>query len=201
MPALIPTRFSALITWLGTVPDREAALAATPREALMARFDGPEDEAHGGLTRPSCSRVLKLYKRNTPIRNTRQFSILSAEDLAATAAAMGLDRLDPALLGATMVIEGIPDLSHLPPSSRLQAEGGATLVVDMENRPCVLPAKPIEAAHPGFGKRFKTAAKGRRGITAWVEAEGMLRLGQRIVLHVPDQPIWPHLAAARGEIV
>ncbi|PTE20731.1 sulfurase [Cereibacter changlensis JA139] len=201
MPALIPTEFSGLITWLGTVPDRDAALEATPREALMARFEGPEDEAHGGLTRPSCSRVLRLYKRNTPIRNTRQFSILSAEDLAATATAMGLARLDPALLGATMVIEGIPDLSHLPPSSRLQAEGGATLVVDMENRPCVLPAKPIEAAHPGFGKRFKTAAKGRRGITAWVEAEGMLRLGQRIVLHVPDQPIWPHLAAARGEIV
>lgn len=197
MPALIPTAFSGLITWLGTVPDREAALEATPREALMARFEGPEDEAHGGLTRPSCSRVLKLYKRNTPIRNTRQFSILSAEDLAATAAAMGMDRLDPALLGATMVIEGIPDLSHLPPSSRLQADGGATLVVDMENRPCVLPAKPIEAAHPGFGKRFKTAAKGRRGITAWVEAEGMLRLGQRIVLHVPDQPVWPHLDAAR----
>lgn len=197
MPALIPTAFSGLITWLGTVPDREAALEATPREVLMARFEGPEDEAHGGLTRPSCSRVLKLYKRNTPIRNTRQFSILSAEDLAATAAAMGLDRLDPALLGATMVIEGIPDLSHLPPSSRLQADGGATLVVDMENRPCVLPAKPIEAAHPGFGKRFKTAAKGRRGITAWVEAEGMLRLGQRIVLHVPDQPVWPHLDAAR----
>lgn len=197
MPALIPTAFSGLITWLGTVPDREAALEATPREVLMARFEGPEDEAHGGLTRPSCSRVLKLYKRNTPIRNTRQFSILSAEDLAATAAAMGMDRLDPALLGATMVIEGIPDLSHLPPSSRLQADGGATLVVDMENRPCVLPAKPIEAAHPGFGKRFKTAAKGRRGITAWVEAEGMLRLGQRIVLHVPDQPVWPHLDAAR----
>lgn len=197
MPALIPTAFSGLITWLGTVPDREAALEATPREVLMARFEGPEYEAHGGLTRPSCSRVLKLYKRNTPIRNTRQFSILSAEDLAATAAAMGMDRLDPALLGATMVIEGIPDLSHLPPSSRLQADGGATLVVDMENRPCVLPAKPIEAAHPGFGKRFKTAAKGRRGITAWVEAEGMLRLGQRIVLHVPDQPVWPHLDAAR----
>lgn len=173
------------------------SLQAQPVVRLMARFAGPEGEAHGGLTRPSCSRVLAQYQRGTTIRNTRQFSILSAEDLAAIAARMGLADLDPALLGATMVISGIPDFSRLPPSSRLQADGGATLVVDMENRPCVLPAKPIEGAHPGFGKAFKPAAHGRRGVTAWVEAEGVLALGAQVVLHVPDQPVWAHLAEAR----
>jgi hypothetical protein len=197
MPALIPTGFSGIITWLGVVPDRDAALEAQPRVELRAGFDGPEGEAHGGLTRPSCSRVAALYKRNTPIRNARQFSVLSAEDLAAVAAEMGLPALDPALLGATLVISGIPDFSRVPPSSRLQAEGGATLVVDMENRPCTLPARPIENAHPGFGKRFKPAAEGRRGVTAWVEAEGVLRLGQKVTLHIPDQPAWAHLEAAR----
>ncbi len=197
MPALIPTPFTGTISWLGTVPDRDAALESQPLTQLMAGFGGPAGEAHGGLTRPSCSRVAALYPRNTTIRNARQFSVLSAQDLAAIAAAMGLAELDPALLGATLVIDGIPDFSLVPPSSRLQAEGGATLVVDMENRPCTLPAKVIEAAHPGFGKRFKPAAAGRRGVTAWVEAEGMLRLGQRITLHIPDQPVWPHLDMAR----
>ena len=198
MPALIATPFSGTIVWLGTVPDRKAGLTAQARDAVKARFDGPEGEAHGGLTRPSCSRVMPLYARNTPIRNVRQFSILSAEELAEIAVRMGVAALDPALVGATMVIEGIPDLSHLPPSSRLQAEGGTTLVVDMQNRPCVLPAKPIEAALPGFGKAFKTAASGRRGITAWVEREGLLRLGDGVRLHVPDQRAWTHLARARG---
>ncbi len=198
MPALIATPFSGTIVWLGTVPDRRAGLTALGRETVMARFDGPEGEAHGGLTRPSCSRVMPLYARNTPIRNVRQFSILSAEDLAEIAARMGIDRLDPALVGATMVVQGIPDLSHLPPSSRLQAEGGATLVVDMQNRACVLPAKPIEAALPGFGKAFKAAASGRRGVTAWVEREGLLRLGDRVSLHVPDQRAWAHLPQVRS---
>lgn len=190
MPALIPTDHYGTVTWLGLVPDRSAALASTPVKRIEARFSGPEGEDHGGLTRPSCSRVLAQYPRGTTIRNTRQFSVLSAEELAAIAADMGLAQLDPALVGATLVIAGIPDLTHLPPSSRLQAEGGATLVVDMENLPCTLPAKPIEAAHSGFGGRFKAAAKGRRGLTAWVEAEGPLHLGQRIRLHIPAQRPW-----------
>ena len=198
MPALIATPFSGTIVWLGTVPDRRAGLTALGRETLMARFDGPEGEAHGGLTRLSCSRVMPLYARNTLIRNVRQFSILSAEELAEIAARMGVAALDPALVGATMVVQGIPDLSHLPPSSRLQAEGGATLVVDMQNRACVLPAKPIEAALPGFGKAFKAAASGRRGVTAWVEREGLLRVGDLVRLHVPDQRAWTHLPQVRS---
>jgi hypothetical protein len=197
MSALKPTKFIGKITWLGVVADRDAALESASLRELRATFAGPEGEAHGGLTRPSCSRVLGQYPRDTEIRNTRQFSVLSAEDLAAIAAEMGLETLDPALVGATMVIEGIPDFSHLPPSSRLQGEGGATLVVDMNNRPCTLPARPIETRHPGFGKRFKPAANARRGITAWVEREGVFSLGEAIRLHVPDQPVWAHLGVAR----
>jgi hypothetical protein len=197
MPALKPTDFIGEIVWLGSVVDRDAALESVSRSEIYAHFSGPQGEAHGGVTRPSCSRVLGQYKRNTPIRNTRQFSILSAEDLAAIAVDMGLESLDPALLGASMVISGIPDFSHIPPSSRLQAAGGATLVVDMENRPCTLPARPIEIRHPGFGKNFKPTAQGRRGITAWVEAEGRLQLGAKVRLHVPDQPVWTHLGQAR----
>ncbi len=198
MPALIPTAFTATIIWIGRVADRKAALASAPATQMDLTFAGPEGEAHGGVTRPSCSRVMALYPRGTVIRNTRQLSVLSAEDLAAIAADMGLAALDPALTGASLVLEGIPDFSHLPPSSRLQAESGATLVVDMENRPCTLPAKPIEAAHPGHGARFKPAAAGRRGITAWVEREGTLSLGETLRLFIPDQPVWAHLGTARG---
>lgn len=196
MPALVKTGFTGTITWLGTVPDRQAGLPSVQRESLDVGFDGPQGESHGGLTRPSCSRVLGLYPRNTTIRNVRQLSVLGAEDLAAVAAEMGLPTLDPALVGATLVIAGIPDFSHIPPSSRLQAASGATLVVDMENRPCVLPAKPIDAAHPGLGARFKPAAAGRRGVTAWVEREGTLTLGETVTLFIPDQPVWANFDRA-----
>ena len=197
MPVLKPTDHSARIVWLGMVRDRDAALEAEAVARLVASFAGPEGDAHAGLVRPSCSRVTAQYPKGTVIRNTRQFSVLSAEDLAEIAARMGVAALDPALVGATMVVEGIPDFSHVPPGSRLQGASGATLVVDIENRPCTLPARPIEGRHPGYGAKFKAAAQGRRGITAWVEREGVFALGDSIRLHVPDQPVWAHLAEVR----
>ena len=198
MPALKTTQFRGEIVWLGRVADSEADLRAAPMDALELKLGGAVGEHHGGITRPSCSRVLALHPRGTEIANTRQLSVVAAEDLAAIAAAIGLEALDPAMLGASMVLRGLPDLSHLPPSSRLQADSGATLVVDMENRPCVLPGKVIEAAHPGAGRTFKAAAAGRRGVTAWVERSGAVKLGDMLRLFIPDQPVWHHLEAARA---
>ena len=198
MPALIPTSFTARVEWVGTVPDRADSLRAVPGDRLVMGWGGPEGEAHGGRTRPSCSRVTALHPRGTEIANTRQITILDASDLDAVAADMGLEALDPVLMGATLVVRGIPDFTHVPPSSRLQGPDGLTLVVDMENRPCHLPAREIDRDHPGAGAAFKTAARGRRGVTAWVERPGALAPGDELVLFVPDQPVWPHLGAARG---
>lgn len=199
MPALIPTAFAATVTWLGRVTAKPEILSATPLGEFFASFAGVQGEVHSGLVRPSCSRVTALYPLKTEISNTRQISVLSEEELDAIAAEMALERLTPDLLGATMVLRGIPDFSHLPPGSRLQGASGATLVVDMENRPCSLPARAIEHRHPGKGKIFKPAAKGRRGITAWVEREGVLRIGDSVRLFIPDQRPWAHLDAARRD--
>ncbi|SFS21974.1 MOSC domain-containing protein [Yoonia litorea] len=190
MPALAPTGFTGTIVWIGHVPDRDKALSSTKMDTAELTFAGIPGEAHGGLTRPSCSRVVSQYPKGTEIRNTRQLSVVSAEELAEIAADCGLDALDPALVGASLVISGIPDFTHLPPSSRLQIAEGATLVVDMENRPCHLPAKPINAAHAGAGDKFKAAAKDKRGVTAWVEREGKIKIGDAVRLHVPDQRAW-----------
>ena len=194
MPALRPTRLTGTVVWLGRVADRDAALASAPSDRLTLTFAGPKGEAHGGVTRPSCSRVTAQHPKGTTIRNVRQLTAVSVEELAEIASAMGLDTLDPALTGATLAVGGLPDFSHLPPSSRLQAPSGATLVVDMQNRPCHLPADPIDARHPGAGPRFKAAAKGRRGVTLWVEREGDIAVGDPLTLHVPDQRVWAHLA-------
>ncbi|WP_299028721.1 sulfurase [uncultured Sulfitobacter sp.] len=190
MPALVPTDYYGTITWLGVVPERAAGLKAVARDQLSLGFAGPEGENHGGLTRPSCSRVLSQYPRDTEIRNTRQLCVMSAEELAQIAATMGVEALDPSYMGATLVLAGIPDFTHLPPSARLQSESGATIVVDMENRPCMLPAREIEADMPGVGKAIKGAAKDIRGVTAWVEREGVLTLGEKMRLHIPAQRGW-----------
>lgn len=190
MPALRKTDIVGKIIWLGIVSDRDASLRSAPRQELHLDFSGAGEEAHGGLTRPSCSRVLSQYPRNTEIRNTRQLCIVSAEELDAIAAAIGLPSVAPEWIGANVVVRGIPDFTHVPPSSRLQSESGATVTVDMENRPCMLPAPVIEAEAPGAGQGFKSAAKNRRGVTAWVERPGLLQLGDMITLHIPDQRPW-----------
>ncbi|MBV1864350.1 MAG: MOSC domain-containing protein [Rhodobacteraceae bacterium] len=190
MPALIPTEFTGTITYLGHVPDRGVSLSSMPQSEGFASFAGVQSESRGGLTRPSCSRVLSQYPRGTEIRNTRQFSIVCQEELSGIADAMEIDALRPEWLGASMMISGLPDFSHIPPSSRLQTQRGTTLTIDMLNRPCVLPAPVIDAHCPGKGRLFKPAAKGRRGVTAWVEREGIVMVGDDVTLHIPDQRPW-----------
>ncbi|NOD77114.1 MULTISPECIES: MOSC domain-containing protein [unclassified Ruegeria] len=189
MPFLRETEYAAEVVWLGYVPAGQS-LRAEAVQALNLGFDGVKGERHAGVNRASCVRVKNLYSQGTEIRNVRQLSVLSVEELEQIALEMDLDALDPAYLGASIVLKGIPDFSHVPPSSRLQAGGGLTITVDMENAPCVLPGREIEADQPGHGAAFKPAAVGRRGITGWVERPGRIELGDRLALFVPDQPNW-----------
>ncbi|MGA0540887.1 MOSC domain-containing protein [Neotabrizicola sp. VNH66] len=200
MPALIPTDHYGTVTWLGVqlVPVEKLLITAEPVAEMPLTFAGYAPEVHAGLTRPSCSRVLAQHPRGTEICNARQLCLVSQEDMAEVAAELGLADWDHAWVGASVVISGIPDFSHLPPSSRLQGPDGVTLVVDMENRPCQEPAVTIARATDGRGKAFKRAAEGKRGVTAWVEREGTLRPGDRLRLHIPDQPVWAGLEAARS---
>ncbi|MFQ8432614.1 MOSC domain-containing protein [Amaricoccus sp. W119] len=194
MPILRPTGLAGRVVFIGVVRDRATSLRSEALERVSARFEGFEGECHGGLTRPSCSRVSEQYPKGTTIRNTRQVSILSLEEMTATAADIGLDHVDPRLLGANLVLEGLPELTLMPPSSRLIFDSGASLTVDMENGPCAFPAKEIDAEHPGHGARWRAAARGRRGVTAWVEAEGEITIHAIATLHTPPVRLYPPLS-------
>ena len=191
MPALKPTHYTAEVVWLGAVmtDDREELMSSS-RDVLDLTFEGVAGAFHAGLTRPACSRVKSQYARDMPIKNERQLSVISQEDLDAIAAEMGIEAIDPARMGATMVVKGLPDFTHVPPSSRLQAPSGATIAVDMENRPCQFPAKSLRHVHGDDALAFKPAAQNRRGVCAWVAAEGPVAVGDVLTLHIPDQPVW-----------
>jgi MOSC domain-containing protein YiiM len=135
-------------------------------------------------------RVKAQHPEGTEIRNTRQLSILSAEEMAQIAQNIGVEHLDPILLGASIVVEGIPDFTFVTPGSRLQAPDGTTIVIDVENGPCNFPAREIEKDAEGHGKAFKAAARGKRGVTAWIEREGTLSVGDKLRLHIPNQRSW-----------
>ncbi len=159
---------------------------------LNLLFSGPEGDCHTGLTRASDSRTLLLYPRNTEIRNVRQITIVSPEELQAIAKALGVSHIDSSWLGANMLISGIPDLTLLPPSTRIQFPSGATLVVDMENAPCSQVAKVVVQHHGEAGWNFVKAATQKRGVTAWVEREGEVKVGDAATLVLPPNRIYAH---------
>ena len=192
MPILRPTEIYGEVAYLGVVLDRAVTLCSEPRQSLSLTWDGAEGECHGGRTRPSCSRVKLQYERGTEIGNARQLSVLSQEELAAAAADMEIDAIQPEWAGANIVFEGIPDLTKIPPSSRLIFESGASIVNDMENGPCKFVAEEIEKRHPGKGLSFPAKARERRGFCGWVERPGEITIGMKARLHIPPQRHWEH---------
>ena len=168
---------------VNSTPDED--LSSGRVDSVNVSYEGFEGESHSGLTRASCVRVRHQYSQGTEIRNTRQVSILSVEDLAEIAANMGVSDLQPEWVGANLLLSGIPDFSGIPPSTRLIFDSGASLVIDLENSPCKYPGEIIERHHPGFGAKFAKAAVGRRGVTAWVEREGRIETGDAIRVYVP----------------
>lgn len=190
MGMLTPTAIIGRIIWLGLVHDRRRGLSSESVQTFQLTFEGIVGDAHSGLTRSSCVRVKQQFPLGTVVRNTRQVSIVSEEELSAIATGMELEELKPSFLGANMVLAGIPSLTFVPPSSRLIFDDGASIVIDGENRPCKGPAQLIEAANHGKGLSFARHAVGRRGLVGWVERPGKISLGDHAVLHVPPQRMY-----------
>jgi hypothetical protein len=163
----------------------------TPQAQVRATFAGLAGDQHAGLTRKSDSRT-PFYKRGTLIRNERQVTIVSSAELALAAAELSIPQIRPEWIGANLLIDGIPHLTLLPPSSRLFFAGGAVLLVTGENNPCTIAGGAIEQQMgiPGLTQQFPKAAVHRRGITATVERPGLIRLGDRVMIEVYEQSVY-----------
>jgi len=166
-------------------------ITTVARDSVNVSFSGFDGDSHTGLTRESCVRVKRQYKVGTTIRNTRQVSVVSVEELQLIAQNMNIPSLHPEWLGANLCLSGVPEFTKIPPATRLLFGSGACLVVDVENEPCKYPAEIIEQQYPGHSKLFVRSAVGLRGVTAWVEREGEVQRGDTVEVHVPPQRHWP----------
>lgn len=169
------------------------AVESTARDEIMLTYAGVVGDRHEGLTRPSNARE-PWYPRGTPMRNERQISLLSTEELAEVAAALRLDRLEGSWIGANLVVSGIPHFTRLPPRTMLMFPSGATIRIDGDNGPCRKSGKSIVAHHPGRGDvefGFVQAALGKRGLVGWVEREGVIRPGDWVKARTWRQAIYP----------
>lgn len=161
-------------------------------ESLNLGFDGIAGDRHGGPTRRTGGRE-PWYARGTEIRNERQVSILCPDELASVADAMRLPEVRPEWIGGNLLLTGVPNLSWLPSRTLMMFENGASLKVEGDNAPCRQSGRAIAAR---FASRddvetgFVKAARRRRGLVAWVEKPGALRLGERVEIRLPEQWIY-----------
>ena len=128
---------------LGTVTGIYApsldSLVSKPLEYATVKVGGfEEDERHFGVMKKAGPRETQ-YKKGTIIFNYRQVSVVSLEELEVIATTLKVPEIKPEWLGANIAVSGIPNLTLLPPTSRLYFPGEATLVVFGENYPCRYP--------------------------------------------------------------
>ncbi|MCI5077158.1 molybdenum cofactor sulfurase [Oricola sp.] len=167
---------------------------SAPVDALQLTYEGIAGDLHAGLTRNSGSRE-PWYARGTEMRNERQVTILSRDELAEAAKEMAVDAIEPEWIGGNMTLTGIPMLSLLPAATLLFFEGGVTLKVDFQNGPCKFSGASI-ARHVGrpddaaLALAFVPAAKRRRGLLAWVEKPGTIAMGEKVQARLPEQWIY-----------
>lgn len=169
---------SGTLTGLG-IADTPGAFVTRPVERVQLTYGGLEGDRHFGLTMKSGVRQ-KHLPRGTEIRNARQLSLLSEEELEIIAKAVAAPRIEFTWLGGNLCVRGVPQLTQLPPSTRLVFPSGATICIDMDNLPCTNPGRVAAEQLNGdatFASRFVEAATHRRGLVGWVEREGELKLG------------------------
>jgi MOSC domain-containing protein YiiM len=174
--------------YVGSAPGPEKI----PQPALEVTLEGIVGDKHAGLSRRA-NVDYPEYTPGTPVRNSRQWSAVSPEELALVAAALGIPYIDPAWLGANLSISGIPKLTTLPKGSKLLFPEGAGLVV---NAPCTSPGEVIASKYPEKELKanlFPKAAYHKRGLVGMVECAGIIRAGDviRVQVYEPKMYVLP----------
>lgn len=162
-------------------------------EDLELTFEGIPGDRHAGFTRKSGGRE-PWYPRGTEMCNERQISLLSNEELAQIAEKMMLPEVRPEWIGANVTLSGLASLTRIPPRTRLVFEGGTVIRVDGDNAPCRFAGESIAANYPdreGLDLIFPREARGLRGLVGYVEKPGVIRAGEAVTAHVPEQWIYP----------
>lgn len=163
-------------------------------DSLQLGLKGIKGDLHSGFSRKSGGRE-PWYSRGTKMRNERQLSIISSDELAIVARRMELPGIKPEWIGANMTIDGVPQLSMIPSGTLLFFRGGVTIKVDSQNAPCRVAgasvARNAHMADEAIGAlEFPKAAKRLRGLVAWVEKPGVITRGEDVSVRIPEQWIY-----------
>jgi MOSC domain-containing protein YiiM len=163
----------------------EAVCLSTP-DARVAKK--PQDKAsigeHGFEGDRHASEFVQMYGR--PVANTRQWSAVSAEEVAALCADIGVAPFPAGALGENLRLSGVV-LANVPAGSVLELPSGARLAVGGQNDPCVNAARELAQKYGAVvGEYFVRKAFGRRGVVGVVLVPGVVRPGDKVTISVPE---------------
>lgn len=146
------------VTWIGVRPARRAPVRPlTEAEAIDGR----------GLAGD--------HYRGRP-ESTRHVTLIQAEHLGAVASFLHLPDLDPAVVRRNIVVRG---LNLLALKDKQFCIGEALLEMTGQCHPCSLMEQVL-------GPGGYNAMRGHGGITARIISGGMIRVGDRVCVRVPD---------------
>lgn len=161
-------------------------MPATPVNEVEVTWEGFLGDKHYGLTMKAGS-AQKPYPKGAEVRNIRQISIVSVEELKHVAEAMKLPGIEPAWVGANLLVSGIPGLTQLPSGSRLYFDNGVGIVIEGENLPCTTAGGSLQQQfpdRPDITTTFPKKAIGKRGLVGWVEKTGKLMKGEGLLVRL-----------------
>ncbi len=151
-------------------------------DSVDVDFEGFPGDKHSGLTKLSDSRT-KFYPRGTRIRNSRQISLVSKEELDIVKERLEIDRLLPEWMGANLFIEGVPSFTDIKPNTRFFFSSGAVLLVTSDNLPCATMTEEIckyFPDKPDLNSKVINASMNLRGLVAVVELPGKIMKGDEL---------------------
>ncbi|MEL7454835.1 MAG: molybdenum cofactor sulfurase, partial [Pseudomonadota bacterium] len=161
-------------------------------ETLPLTFDGIPGDVHAGSTRKSGARE-PWYTRGTEMRNERQLSLLSPNELALIARRLDIPEVKAEWIGGNLLLAGIPDLTLLPPRTLLFFDGGVTIRIDGDNAPCRFSGRSIQAQFEGrddIEMAFAKQAQNLRGLVGWVEKPGEIAIDEGFKARIPAQRLY-----------
>lgn len=170
-------------------------LSKEEHPTIQVELDGVAGDRHRSFERTAWSG--DKQPSGTRRRNERQWSAVSAEELAEIAAAMDLrEPVSAARVGANLCLAGVTQLSRLPKGTLLKFPSGAELVVEEYNPPCRdLGALVMREHRTRSGKAlsstaFSKAAKLTRGVVGVVEVPGAISAGDEVTVEIYESPAW-----------
>jgi MOSC domain-containing protein YiiM len=170
-------------------------LSKEEHATIQLELDGVVGDRHQSYARTTWQG--DKQPEGTLRRNERQWSAVSAEELADIGHAMDLSEpLTATRLGANLCITGLRELSRLPKGTLLKFPSGAELMVEEYNPPCHDMGRKLASEYttrsgePLSSTAFSKAAKLIRGVVGVVEVAGAINADDEVTVELYETPSW-----------